>query len=220
MKKIIYIVSILIFTTLPALSQAQFVQGDNILSGTFNWNTQTESITQGNSVFNGPKETYFNISASGMRIINSEVGPGPLGVGLKMSFLTNILSESDGASTLTISEPTFEIAPFVRSYFSNTNNLRIFAEGVVGASFGSIVYEEQTTGGTSTATEKTSGFNIGVRPGLNYFLTDNIGLEFLIGSIGYRSVTIQQTSNSQITESDFGIRFDMSTIQVGITYKL
>lgn len=220
MKNLKIILCLLVIIGFPALTQAQLVKGDDIISGTFNLNSGSSSTTSGSTVVSGPTNTNVNISVSGMRLVNEQAGPGALGLGLRVSLLNNIQTAQDGDTKTIVSSPTYEIAPFARSYFQNTRNLGLFAEGMVGLSFGSAKTEVQTSTGTTTTQNNTSGLKLAVRPGFHYFLNDNIGLEFMFGSLGYQSTTTTLSSTSKKTESDFGVRLDLSTVQVGIAYKL
>lgn len=220
MKNVTIILGLILAFGLPLHSQAQFVKGDNVLSGTFNLNTNSVSLSEGSSVINGPKTTNVNIAVGGMRIISDNSGPGALGLGVQLSLMNTANTQVEGGTTITQSSPTFEIAPFARSYFTNTETLGIFAEGVTGFSFGKEKIETKTNSGTNSSEVNTSGFRINIKPGLTYSITNKIGLDFLVGSLGYQSESTQYSSDSKETQSDFGIRFDLSTIQVGISLKI
>lgn len=217
MKNAIKLFCLLIAMGAPALSQAQLVKGDRIVSGTFNIHTQSSTLTDGSSSVDGPKDTNVNIEVGGMQMVDEG---NSLGLGVRLSMTNSIKKQSDGGATMTNSSPTFEIAPFARSYFTNNARLGIFAEGMIGLSFGKLKNVEESSSGTFTSEVNTSGFNVSARPGFTYYLSDKLGLEFLVGSLGYESVTTKHSSNSKETESGFGISFDLSTVQVGVSLKI
>lgn len=82
------------------------------------------------------------------------------------------------------------IAPFIRYIKRPVANFGLWIEGQAGASFGN-----EKTGRIKTI--EYSGFNVGLRPGVIFFIGSHLSFEASFGSLGYSSLTITKPSSTQ-----------------------
>jgi hypothetical protein len=92
-----------------------------------------------------------------------------------------------------------------RYYMSPSKKFSPF--GHFGFGFGSINPEGPGSDLTSV--------NIGVSPGINYFLNNHFSVEAGFGRLGYTSVK----SGSDFSSSNFGLNLNMSTLNFALNYK-
>lgn len=105
---------------------------------------------------------------------------------------------------------SYGIGPLARYYFSDKNvelmrHTRLFLEGTVGIN-----------GDNPAHGDNTNGLGLGIGPGISYFITSNIGLEFLLkydGIIGFGS---RPTSNNLNLGVGFQIYLPSSRIRTMI----
>lgn len=96
---------------------------------------------------------------------------------------------------------TFQIAPYARYTFVNTDLLDLFVDGEVAY----MSSKEDVDGADSV-----NGFGINIKPGLAVNLSENISLIAKYGLLGY---------NKMDKVSTFGLNLDASKIDFGFIYK-
>lgn len=64
---------------------------------------------------------------------------------------------------------------------------------------------------------KTNGFDIGVMPGISYFVSDHIALEATFGALGYG--TSKPDADGAESTNSFNLNLDLASVGIGITYK-
>lgn len=114
-------------------------------------------------------------------------------------------SEVDG--TTTSEESTLSIGAFGRYYATPANDFSIF--GHLGVNY--------FTTDHGDADFKTNGFDIALRPGINYFLSDNFAIEATFGRLGFTSQ--KDDTDGAENQTNFGLELDMRSIGFGMTYK-
>lgn len=97
---------------------------------------------------------------------------------------------------------TFQIAPYVRYTFLNTDLLDLFVDGEVA-----YMNEKEDVAGA----ESRNGFGINIKPGLAVNLSDNMSLIAKYGLLGYNKM--------DKVGSTFGLNLDASQIDFGFIYK-
>ena len=119
-----------------------------------------------------------------------------LGIGANFS-LQNKSKDGENSTTY------FLLRPFLRYHFGEVNPLRFFIEGGLGVS----------SGGGKT------GFEIGVRPGLDLALSRLVHLNMTYGFLGYRNKFA--FSEAEGTGSTgFGLAFTPASLSIGIEFHL
>lgn len=87
------------------------------------------------------------------------------------------------------------IAPFIRYTKRPVDDLGIWIEGQAGASFGS----RKNDAGDKVA--KYTGFNIGLRPGVIFFIGEHLSFEASFGRLGFTSFTTENPNDSDDKET-------------------
>ena len=115
-------------------------------------------------------------------------------------------SDLSGGSTET-KTTIATIAPFFRS-IKRFDNLGIWIEAQAGASFGSAKDND------GNKTDKYTGFNVGLRPGVILFIGDHLSFEASFGRLGYTSFTDEDPNDSSNKEtvSQAGLMLNSNTI--------
>ena len=116
-----------------------------------------------------------------------------LGFGANLSLQNQ---SQQGASTT-----YFLLRPFARYYFAHTNPLHFYLEGGLGVSSG---------GGTT-------GFELGVRPGMSLELSRLIHLNMYWGFLGYRN-KFAFSGGEGTSSSGFGLSFSPANLLLGIEF--
>lgn len=115
--------------------------------------------------------------------------------------------KTDNDGTTTFEENTLSIGAFGRYYFTPANDFSLF--GHLGLNY--------FTTDHGDADYKTNGFNLGLRPGINYFLSENWAIEATFGNLGFTSQ--KDDTDGAENETSFGLEWDMRAIGFGMTYK-
>ncbi len=100
------------------------------------------------------------------------------------------------------------VAPFFRYMKKPSENFGLWIEGQAGASFGS----EKNDDGDKTA--KYAGLNIGLRPGVIFFIGEHLSFEASFGRLGYTSLTIEDPNNSSNKETISQVGFMLNSNSV------
>ncbi len=166
-----------------------FTKGDAFISGSFGFSTSSSGDTKGTTFSVSPRVGYF---VSEKFAIGARVGYQ----NASQEFGTN---ETDSN--------TFTIGAFGRYYFTAINKFSIFGE--LG------IANNNTKIDIDGVENKTNGFGVNVRPGINYFLNSNFALEMTIGAISYNTVNPDQGDSADL----FNIGLNLDNIFLGLVYK-
>lgn len=164
----------------------------------------------------GATATDFNIHVGGGYMFTEMFGAG-----LNIGFNTTKLSPEIDSLAASTSVNVFSIAPEARAYIEIDEPLYFTGIFQVGIGFGTNKTEME---GLSFDQSFTT-FDVGIRPGFSYFLSDNVALDMTAGYIGY-AVQSQEVDNpvgeGTITSSSGSFQFlaDMSSITFGLTLML
>lgn len=115
----------------------------------------------------------------------------------------------------------FHLAPYARYTCLKSQGFEVFLEGVVAMN-----YIKTKTGGADEDTrsissmalsvdDKLTGFEVCLRPGIAYALSDNFKLTAKIGSLGFQHY---KADKADITLSRFGLDMDGNNILFGMQY--
>lgn len=181
-------------TSLPVLAQRSTTSSRAAYSSGSSYGDSRRFVIGGNFSFwrnEDAKTTAFALSPGAMYLLNDE-----LGFGANLS-IQNQSQEGGNSQT------HFLIRPFARYYLANVNPLHFYLEGGLGVS----------TGGGTT------GFEIGVRPGMSLELSRLIHLNMYWGFIGYRT-KFAFSGGEGTSASGFGLAFTPANLLLGIEFHL
>jgi opacity protein-like surface antigen len=166
-----------------------FKKGDISISGAF-------GITSGKGAFNqldvngnqiSGEGTVFKLLPSGQYFLTNNLSLiATLGV-------QNVSPKNGDSST------TFVFGAGVRYYFTPSSKFSLFGQG-------GILFK---------LPKDSTEFEVGIKPGISYFVSNHFFLESTVGFIGVNNVSPKQGDSS--TKFDFGV--DLSQVGIGVGYK-
>lgn len=166
-----------------------FGKGDVFVTGMFNVGTTKEGDAK-TSTFNfSPKVGYF-VSEN-------------IAIGLGLGFETS----ENAAKTKT---DEFSVGAFGRYYFTPSSQFSVF--GQLGFD---VTSSKVTPDGGDSA--KSNGFNIALKPGISYFLSDSFAIEATWGELGFNSDKADAEGAEAATEFNLGL--NLESIGFGLLYK-
>lgn len=178
-------------TSVPALAQYHVTARRTTSAPAPSYGDSKRFVVGGNFSFwhsDDNKTTAIALSPGVMYLLNED-----LGFGANLSLQNR---SQQGASTT-----YFLLRPFARYYFAHTNPLHFYLEGGLGVSSG---------GGTT-------GFEIGVRPGMSLELSRLIHLNMYWGFLGYRN-KFAFSGGEGTSSSGFGLSFSPANLLLGIEF--
>jgi hypothetical protein len=178
-------------TSVPALAQYHVTARRSTPAPSNSYGDSKRFVVGGNFSFwhsDDNKTTAIALSPGVMYLLNED-----LGFGANLSLQNQ---SRQGASTT-----YFLLRPFARYYFAHTNPLHFYLEGGLGVSSG---------GGTT-------GFEIGVRPGMSLELSRLIHLNMYWGFLGYRN-KFAFSGGEGTSSSGFGLSFSPANLLLGIEF--
>lgn len=107
---------------------------------------------------------------------------------------------------------TLGIGGFGRYYFTPANDFSFF--GQLSIAYASSTFDSGYPGEDEV---KANGFNIGLAPGISYFISNNFALQASIGVLGYTTVK-PDYDNAESTDT-FELGLDMNDVRFGLVYK-
>lgn len=218
MKKIILTCAIALF----GLSNAQIKTGTVYVSGQVNYSKEENKNT------NTTIQDFKIMPTAGIFVAKN------LAVGTGLGF-TNKKEENNevysGGSFTTFVDYTGEknavvVAPFVRKYWTLSDNLYIFGQLEIPMEFGKInqdalvTYVDEMYGyidhQTLSVETKYTSIGVNVKPGLDYFLNKNWSIEATIGEFGYKNFKYKEKDAKALNNYNFGL--NLSSISFGVKY--
>ncbi|MPS64629.1 MAG: opacity protein [Chryseobacterium sp.] len=218
MKKIILAGAIVLF----GLSNAQIKTGTVYISG------QVSYSKEENKNINTTIQDFKIIPTAGVFVAKN------LAVGTGIGF-TNKKEEDNevysGGSFTTFVDYTGEkkavvVAPFVRKYWTLSDNLYIFGQLEIPMEFGKINQDALVTyvdgmygyidHQTLSVETKYTSIGVNVKPGLDYFLNKNWSIEATIGEFGYKNFKYKEEGAKALNNYNFGL--NLSSISFGVKY--
>lgn len=169
-----------------------FAQGDVFATGSFGFGSTKTGDVKSNTIEVAPAFGYF-VSQN-------------IAIGARLSVVTG-KDEAPLVEDKKINNFSGEV--FGRYYFTPTAKFSTFAE--LGGKFGS----NKTEQGIIETKSKTFGVNAGI--GFNYFLASNWSIEAAWAGLGYN--TDDNGGNGAEKTKSFGLDADLSSINIGLTYK-
>lgn len=176
-------------------SKAQTEKGNFVLGGGLGFNT--ESVKDADD-----KATSFNILPSVGYFVSDNISVG-LGLGYAWS------KEENGIEEATVG--AFSVAPFSRWYSAN-GPVRFFGQLSVPMAWGNLKENDEKVG-------NVSNYGVELAPGVAYFPTSKIGLEFKVRGLYYNSNTVDPTDDTpKTTVNSFGLDANSLAPTVGVQF--
>lgn len=171
-----------------------FKQGDIFATG---------SIGYGSEKTGDFKTNQFNFSPKAGFFVTDNIA-----IGVQLGY-TSSTEEQPGEGD--VNSNTFEVGAFGRYYFTPARNFSFFGQLSLG-------YATQKTDQDGVPGEsKSNGVNVGLAPGISYFVSEHIALEATFGLLGYNTVK-PDVDGAESTDS-FNIGANLTDINFGIVYK-
>lgn len=218
MKKLILASAITLF----GLSNAQIKTGSVYVLGQVNYSKEENKHT------NTTIQDFKIIPTVGVFVAKN------LAVGTGLGF-TNKKEEDNevygGGSFTTFVDYTGEknavvVAPFVRKYWTLSDNLYIFGQLEIPMEFGKISQDASVTyvdgmygyidHQTLSVERKYTSIGVNVKPGLDYFFNKNWSIEATIGEFGYKNFKYKEEGAKALNNYNFGL--NLSSISFGVKY--
>ena len=173
-----------------------FAKGDVFASGSLGYSSQKTGEEKYNQFNVIPRVGYF---VSDNVAIGAQLGYG----NSKATYYTGM--EWDERTT-----NSFSAGAFARYYATPGNTFSFFGQLQANYSTSKTEYE----GGGE---DKRNGFDVGVAPGISYFISDHIALETTFGVLSY--ATSKPDADGAESTNTFNLNLNLSNVVFGIVYK-
>jgi opacity protein-like surface antigen len=202
---------LLLFVSLATWAQPS--AGNISIGGTFNLQFSNIKNKTNSTSVEGPSTFTFNLSPSAEYYLAQNLSAG-LGLGYTFTKTSDYPNSPNDVSK----NSSFNIMPFARMYYNLGEKVNVFGQASINLGFGKTT-NETTVGGITTSTFANSTyFSIGLQPGLQYFITNNLSLEATVGFLGYN---INSTKSGNRTNSNSSLQLSFSSgIGFGVKYFL
>lgn len=188
--------------------QAQPSAGQIFVGGNFGFYTSTSKQKTGSTTYEDYTLTNISIMPVAGYFLSDKMA-----VGVQVGITSDIEKHPDN----TIDKRTstqFHFEPFGRYYLiSGTGG--IFAE----ASFGIGVGKAKAFSDVTTTETNLFSLDIGISPGIYYYIIPKLALEAKFGWFGFSS-EVEKDGDYKDTENTFGLSLYPSNISLGFTYTL
>ncbi|GAA4137064.1 hypothetical protein GCM10022216_12750 [Sphingobacterium kyonggiense] len=194
MKKLL-----LTLTAVSALSlaaNAQTSKGTFLVGGSVSYEGTTikDSDAKNNSFAIVPQLGYFVAD-------NIAVGTG---IGYNWA-------ETESDAGVKNTNNAFQLAPFGRIYSQNDGPVKFYGQLSVPMSWGTTKVDGDKTG-------TTAKYGVELAPGLAFFPTSNIGIDFRVKGLYFNSNNTEPTGGEKTTVSTYGLNASSLTPTVGVTF--
>lgn len=176
-----------------------FSEGDVFMTGSVGFGTTKNGDN---------KSDQFNISPKAGYFVTSNIA---IGAQIGYTSTTTSVENPLGPGSVDQDTDSFSVGAFGRYYFTPARNFSFF--GQLGVDYVTNKTEVEGLPGES----KDNGFNIGLAPGVSYFVSEHIAFEATFGFLGYNT-SKPDFDGAESTDS-FNIGFDLTNINFGIVYK-
>ncbi len=216
MKKLLLAGTVMLF----GLSNAQIKTGTLYLSGQAGFSQNKDNNTENKS------QNFSAIPTVGVFIApNLAIGTGIGYTGSKAEN-TDVNNLGFGVETLqsSIKANAFTARPFIRKYWTLSDNLYIFGQLEIPVEIGKRTADLQlnyfdmngyTYFQSINIEQKYTSFGVNVKPGLDYFISENWTIEATIGEFGYKNMKIKDQEKGTDT---FNFGLNLSSVTFGVKY--
>lgn len=203
MKKVLLVGAVALFGAVNAqvaTSVEGFVKGDTFITGAIGYTSEKQ---------NNFEENVFTVAPS----VGHFVSPN-IAVGARVGYTNGTME--DTFATVVVSEEVDAVnaGVFGRYYTTPASKFSLFGE--LNVNYASAKYTENN--GITAATEtKYNGFNFGIAPGVNYFISKNFALEAAVGVLSYSTMKEDVAGAEAVDTFNFGLNF--TDVTLGLVYK-
>lgn len=195
MKKILLTLSAV--AVLGFAANAQTEKGKFMVGGQVGYHGQT---TKDSDV----KSNQFSIIPNAGYFVADNIAVGT-GVGYNWA-------ENETAIGTKVNNSSFVLAPFGRMYSHNDGPVKFFGQLSVPMAWGT-----QETDNTKTST--TESYGVELAPGIAFFPTSNIGIEFKVRGLYFNnSSSTEEATNVKTTTNNYGLDANSLAPTVGVTF--
>lgn len=216
MKKLLIAGAVILF----GLSDAQIKTGTLYLSGRADFSQEKNNNTE-------IKNQDFSITPT----VGVFVAPN-LAIGTGIGYAENRREYIDIFSWVSyeytkyksvIKMNAFIAAPFIRKYWTLSDNLYFFGQLEAPIQIGKRTVEVQKDHTTMVGTysqytsneQKYTSFGVNVKPGVDYFISKNWTIEATIGEFGYNNMKIKDQEKGT---DDLNFGLNLSSVTFGVKY--
>ncbi len=203
MKKVLLVGAVALFGAVNAqvaTSVEGFVKGDTFITGAIGYTSEKQ---------NNFEENVFTVAPS----VGHFVSPN-IAVGARVGYTNGTME--DTFATVVVSEEVDAVnaGVFGRYYTTPASKFSLFGE--LNVNYATAKYTENN--GITAATEtKYNGFNFGIAPGVNYFISKNFALEAAVGVLSYSTMKEDIAGAEAVDTFNFGLNF--TDVTLGLVYK-
>lgn len=216
MKKTL--VALLFVTTLSA--NAQLVKGTKQIGGYLNvFSTKTENDSS--YPFDSPKNSSqsFQLSPTlGVFLTDHIVLGGSVSFGLTKQTSSYIDGITGDENKNTYKGKSINLGPYIRFYKPLGESAALFLQGNAQVGFG----KTKSEGLENDVVRKSTSFNLGIRPGFTFFLSEKLGIEGTFGALTYSwTKEAEDREGSDETEgitNGFNLSLNPNSFTLGIQY--
>ncbi len=122
---------------------------------------------------------------------------------------------NSGNSTSEGQSEIVSFSPYLRKYFGIGKHLAIYLQGEVGFVKS---WNEEINSDDERRTSSEEGFSTFIRPGISFFVSQNLAFESSIGRLGYFSFDLENEPNSGSERSGFEASINASNLLFGLSY--
>lgn len=175
-----------------------FANGDVFLTG---------SVGFSSSKTGDFKASTMDLSPSAAMFVSDNIA-----IGLRLGYGTEKL-DFDGVD---VANNTLSVGAFARYYATPASNFSVFGE--LGFNYKSSDNEFGVFEGELVPADfKTTGFEIALRPGVSYFISNNFALEASIAALSYNTEKPDGDGAESTDTFQFGV--NLTNINLGLIYK-
>ncbi|PWA05428.1 outer membrane beta-barrel protein [Flavobacterium psychrotolerans] len=201
MKQIILsVVALLAFGMANAQDKKEtregFGKGDLFISGGVSYGSSNDKSAE-------VKTSGFEIAPKVGFFVTEKIA-----IGARLGFTTNKVEDHN---VTTVDGNTFAMGVFGRYYCTPADKFSVFTN--LGFD-----YSSSKNKLAPSSSDKLNGFEIGLQPGVSYFLSKCFAMEATYGNLGYQ--TEKSNASGAKSTGTFGIDLDLRSISFGLVYKL
>ena len=215
MKKLFITLSL---TVTVLMANAQIQKGTMFIGGNAGFSSAGGETKSGGVSVDDPKSTNFNIAPVGGYYVTDKIAV-TLGVGFDYALSK---SESGNNETKTTSN-LFSVIPGVRYNMPITEKFGAFLQGSAQVGFGGST-NSNTVGGVKTSVDQNDfKLDIGIAPGILYFIKENLAIEASYGRLGYntsKSTNEAPGGDIEHTRNTFDLGLNTRSLSFGFLYYL
>ncbi len=202
-------VATIVALTMSTTLMGQAAEGGYFAGGSFNFSISSSSSTSGNTTIDGPTTTRFGINPIAGMFLDDNLAIGA-GVGFNLNSQKTPMGDND----VTVTQTVFSLSPFAR-YYMGAENVGLYAEAGIGVGFGG---SSVKSGNTTTDGPSIFNFDIGVVPGVYYYIAPGLSLEARFGFLGLERSQQKDDNDDKEVQTDFGLTLNPSSLSFGMTY--